>query len=306
MGLPGRRAAHRDGVVLEEARRTKERKYPELAGNGGTCTLRGGRSRSGERFSAEANQFLRGLVSAKVRDVLDILKGKAAAAWSRRWRSMLGCVVANFSLSDMTESNNNSRKLASTPMLPAELEHPGSLSSGRKRTKKTSSRRTRSSTAILGSRRLRSESRPRCGKTLNNVVPAERSKTVPRVSKLFVRDLDLAAFNALDGRRLEVVADRVDLVPVPNLPQTPPRFLHCTATVPRGGGCRCRWSGAGSGKTAARRGPTLSWLGWRWWKGPTGGVGRRSGLGVRWSPWIRRWSAILACSADRTSVSTSV
>ena len=31
--------AHRDGVALEEARRTKERKYPELAGNGGRARL---------------------------------------------------------------------------------------------------------------------------------------------------------------------------------------------------------------------------------------------------------------------------
>ena len=80
-------------VALEEARKTKERKYPELAGNGGRARLVG-RGRSGRgRFSAEAAKFLRGFVSAKVRGVPDVLKGKAAAAWSRRWRSMLGCVV---------------------------------------------------------------------------------------------------------------------------------------------------------------------------------------------------------------------
>ena len=99
-GTARRHAAHRDGVALEEARRTKERKYPELAGNGGRARLVVVAAEVEGRFSAEANQFLRGLVSAKVRDVPDILKGKAAAAWSRRWRSMLGCVVANsFALS---------------------------------------------------------------------------------------------------------------------------------------------------------------------------------------------------------------
>ena len=46
-GTARRHAAHRDGVALEEARRTKEREYPELASNGGTCTPRGGRGRSG-------------------------------------------------------------------------------------------------------------------------------------------------------------------------------------------------------------------------------------------------------------------
>ena len=38
-GTARRHAAHRDGVALEEARRTKERKFPELAGNGGRARL---------------------------------------------------------------------------------------------------------------------------------------------------------------------------------------------------------------------------------------------------------------------------
>ena len=38
-GTARRHAAHRDGVALEEARRTKERKYPELVGNGGRARL---------------------------------------------------------------------------------------------------------------------------------------------------------------------------------------------------------------------------------------------------------------------------
>ena len=56
-----RHAAHRDGVALEEARRTKERKYLELAGNGGRARLVVVAAEVGGRFSAEANQFLRGL-----------------------------------------------------------------------------------------------------------------------------------------------------------------------------------------------------------------------------------------------------
>ena len=38
-GTATRHAAHRDGVALEEARKTKERKYPELVGNGGRASL---------------------------------------------------------------------------------------------------------------------------------------------------------------------------------------------------------------------------------------------------------------------------
>ena len=91
---------HRDGVSLEEARRTKERKCPELAGNGGRARLVVVAAEVGGRFSAEANQFLRGLVSTKVRGVPDILKGKAAAAWSRIWRSIgvRGCEFFRLSL----------------------------------------------------------------------------------------------------------------------------------------------------------------------------------------------------------------
>ena len=82
-------------VLLWRKHEDEGAQVPRAGRQRGTCTPRGGRSRRG-RFSAEAIQFLRGLVSAKVRDVPDILKWKAAAAWSRRWRSMLGCVVANF------------------------------------------------------------------------------------------------------------------------------------------------------------------------------------------------------------------
>ena len=62
----------------------------------GTCTFRGDRGRSGRRFSQEAAQFLRGFVFVKVRGVFDFLEEKGVAAWSRRWQSLFGCVVANF------------------------------------------------------------------------------------------------------------------------------------------------------------------------------------------------------------------
>ena len=87
MGPPGA-CSTQDGVALEEARRTKDRKYRELAGNGGRVRV-GGRGRSVGRFSVEANQFLQGVVSGRVRDVPDLLKVKVVAVWSCRWRSML-------------------------------------------------------------------------------------------------------------------------------------------------------------------------------------------------------------------------
>ena len=78
----------RAGIALEAARRAKERKYPELAGRGGRARLVVEGAEVGGRFSSETSQFLRGLVSAKVRGVPPPLKGKAAAAWMRRWSSM--------------------------------------------------------------------------------------------------------------------------------------------------------------------------------------------------------------------------
>ena len=99
-GTARRHAARRNGIALEAARKAKERKYPELAGRGGRARLVVVGAEVGGRFSSETPQFLRGLVSAKVRGVPPPLKVKAAAAWMRRWSSVLGGVVANsFALS---------------------------------------------------------------------------------------------------------------------------------------------------------------------------------------------------------------
>ena len=92
-GTARRHAARRNGIALEAARRAKERKYPELAGRGGRARLVVVGAEVGGRFSSETSQFLRGLMSAKVRGVPPPLKGKAVAAWMRRWSSMLGCVA---------------------------------------------------------------------------------------------------------------------------------------------------------------------------------------------------------------------
>ena len=84
VGLPD--AMQHTGTALlwrkhEERRRASTQ--PELVGNGGRARLVVVAAEvEGEgRFSPEAAQFLRGLVSAKVRGVPDPHKGKAAAAW---------------------------------------------------------------------------------------------------------------------------------------------------------------------------------------------------------------------------------
>ena len=73
----------------------KEARYPELAGNGGRARLVVLAGEVGGRFSDET-----GLASAKVREVPQILQGRAHAAWMRRWSSILACAVARaFALS---------------------------------------------------------------------------------------------------------------------------------------------------------------------------------------------------------------
>ena len=79
------RAATTIGVRLEVARR----RYPELAGDGGTARLVVLAGEVGGRFSAETAQ----------RDV----QGGAQAAWMRWWSSILACAAARafaFSLLD--------------------------------------------------------------------------------------------------------------------------------------------------------------------------------------------------------------
>ena len=54
----------------------------------------------GGRFSAETAQFLTGLASAKVRELPELLRGRAHAAWLRRWSWLLACAAARaFALS---------------------------------------------------------------------------------------------------------------------------------------------------------------------------------------------------------------
>ena len=85
-------------------------------------------------------------------------------------------------------------------------------------------------------------------------------------------ELDLAAFNVLGRQKTPGCGRRVDLVP-----RCPTRHWHHHGVSIalwrfRKEECRCWRRGVGSSKDAARRGPTPGW-----WKGPTGGVGCRSG-----------------------------
>ena len=121
-------------------------------------------------------------------------------------------------------------------------------------------------------------------------------------TNMFVRDMDLAAHNAVDNRRLEVVADRLTLwrgaqlaidttmAPEPGQPITtgghPPRtFRGRRESSPRGPGSRSGCAETAQFLTALPKA--------RAQEVPQVLQGRAE------TAWVRRWSAFLACTAAR-------
>ena len=99
-GSARRYAASRNGVALVDARRRKERTYPELAGDAGRARLIVLAAEVGGRWSDETLMFLKLVANAKSRSAPGPLRGKARAAWFRRCSAILSCSAAKaFALS---------------------------------------------------------------------------------------------------------------------------------------------------------------------------------------------------------------
>ena len=99
-GSARRGAATKDGEALAQARRRKERTYPELAGEGGRARLVVLAAEVGGRWSDETADFLCQLAWAKVRELPEDLQRDGRRAWLRRWQKLLGCAAAkSFALS---------------------------------------------------------------------------------------------------------------------------------------------------------------------------------------------------------------
>ena len=84
------RAADHDGAALEDARRRKERTYPELTGDGGRARLVVLAAEVGGRWSIETARFLVSLAK-KVEAAPDVLRGRVQQAYVRRWSALLAC-----------------------------------------------------------------------------------------------------------------------------------------------------------------------------------------------------------------------
>ena len=99
-GEPRPRCADVDGVILEEATRRKERRYPELSGRHGRTHLVVLAAEVCGRWSPDTVRFLAQLAKAKARHEPRVLRESARQAWLRRWRCLLACSAAQaFALS---------------------------------------------------------------------------------------------------------------------------------------------------------------------------------------------------------------
>ena len=81
--------AHREnGAAMADARKRKERRYPELV-EGTRCQLVVTAMEVGGRWSAEAYDFLQNLAYTAANDAPPALRGSTYQAWKRRWAAML-------------------------------------------------------------------------------------------------------------------------------------------------------------------------------------------------------------------------
>jgi hypothetical protein len=77
------RAWHEDGAAMVDARRRKEKRYPELL-NSRRCRLVVTAHETGGRWSEEAYNFVLQLVAAKARSAPRLLQVSALFTWTRR------------------------------------------------------------------------------------------------------------------------------------------------------------------------------------------------------------------------------
>ena len=80
--------------LLDQARRTKELRCPELSGDQGRARLVVLACETGGRWSEEAHDFLRQLARARARWEPPEIRQAASRAWFRRWCTALACCAA--------------------------------------------------------------------------------------------------------------------------------------------------------------------------------------------------------------------
>ena len=87
-GQPRYNSHRRSRVALSEARKDKERRYPEFV-NATRCRLVVVGMEVGGRWSQEAAHFLEQLAWQKARDSLPALQRATALGWQKRWAELV-------------------------------------------------------------------------------------------------------------------------------------------------------------------------------------------------------------------------
>ena len=98
-GTARRRATDHNGVALEHARRRKAATDPELTGDMGRARLVVLVAEVGGRFSTETAVFLNALAKAKSQSAAQLLRGRARAAYTRRWEAIPCSAAQSFAMS---------------------------------------------------------------------------------------------------------------------------------------------------------------------------------------------------------------
>ena len=124
-GQPRRRAGRFTGAALQDARRRKERTYPELIG-GRRCRLVVLGIETGGRWSEEASMFVKLLAQAKAPQAPPLLQTSLAAALISRWTASLSHAAMHaFAASLLAQDcSNHANVEGNQPTLSQVLKHP--------------------------------------------------------------------------------------------------------------------------------------------------------------------------------------
>ena len=115
-GMARRRAADHNGAALEDARRRKERTYPELVGERGRARLVVLGAEVGGRWSGETAEFLGALSKAKAESAPENVREEVRRAWLRRWRNLLSCTAARAFATSLLERRTSPGVTSAVPM----------------------------------------------------------------------------------------------------------------------------------------------------------------------------------------------
>ena len=120
-GAPRRRSGATAGAALADARRSKERTYPEF-GRASRCRLVVLGIEVGGRWSAEAASFVRSLARARARAALPLQRAATIAAFVGRWSGLLSVAAArSFAASLLSLPISNTANVDGEPPLLSDV-----------------------------------------------------------------------------------------------------------------------------------------------------------------------------------------